>query len=319
MHWKVKAVLQNAVAILPSRLSYEVYYQLQRRFGGLRHIRPEQRLVAAVQTWKRLLANGMEPVGKTFLEVGTGRLPLVPLAYWLMGAGRVHTVDLNPYLKGELLAEAVAAMLARTEHFRALFGGYLLPSRWSQLEALRPASEIKGQRLEGWTRKFLEETGITYQAPADACELDLPDNSIDAHTSYTVFEHIPREVLLSILKEARRILRPEGLCVHCIDYSDHFSHSDPRLSPIHFLRYDDATWARYADNRYMYMNRMRHDDYLALLTEAGHTLCQNEPEIDPRALSALESPDFTVAPRFRQKSREVLATRGAWITSRPSG
>ena len=49
-----------------------------------------------------------------------------------------------------------------------------------------------------------------------------------------------------------------------VDYSDHFSHSDQTISSINFLRYSDDEWQRYAGNRYMYMNRLRHDDVLAL-------------------------------------------------------
>ena len=48
MHWKVKAVLQNAISFLPGFLSYRTYYRVQRLFGGLRCTNPEQHLAAGI-------------------------------------------------------------------------------------------------------------------------------------------------------------------------------------------------------------------------------------------------------------------------------
>ena len=57
-------------------------------------------------------------------------------------------------------------------------------------------------------------------------------------------------------------VKPTGLLLHMVDHSDHFSHADSSLSPIHFLQFSDAQWQRYAENRYSYVNRLREDDYL---------------------------------------------------------
>jgi hypothetical protein len=78
MHWKLKAQIQNTVAILPSALSYSAYYWLQRSFGTLKPYRPISRLNAGIETWKRIQTQGYAPAGKIFLEVGTGRVPCPP-------------------------------------------------------------------------------------------------------------------------------------------------------------------------------------------------------------------------------------------------
>ena len=36
MDWKIKAAIQNLIALLPDAISYEAYYWVQRRFGALR-------------------------------------------------------------------------------------------------------------------------------------------------------------------------------------------------------------------------------------------------------------------------------------------
>src|SRR5262245_9797031 len=107
MRWKTKARIQNAIARLPSRASYAAYYWIQRHFGGLRDGSPLSRMAAGVEAWKRIAKQGVDPAGKVFFEVGTGREPLVPICFYLMGAGRTITVDLNPYLKDELIQETL--------------------------------------------------------------------------------------------------------------------------------------------------------------------------------------------------------------------
>ena len=48
---------------------------------------------------------------------------------------------------------------------------------------------------------LLEFCAIKYVGPGDAARTGLPSESIDFHTSFTVFEHIPPDVLVRILKK----------------------------------------------------------------------------------------------------------------------
>jgi hypothetical protein len=137
--------------------------------------------------------------------------------------------------------------------------------------------------------------------------------------SYTTLEHIPEEILRGILREGNRIVRPEGLFIHCIDYSDHFWHSDKSIPPINFLRYSDNEWDRYADNASMYMNRLRHDDFVRLFREAGHRLLKVEPQMDPQSYDIVRSGRFRIDTRFRGKPDEVLSTINSLIISQNLG
>ena len=105
MNYKLKAKIQHLVSILPSSLSHAAYYWMQRNFGGLRkdNLNPMSRLEAGIETCNRIEKIGRSFVGATFLEIGTGRRINTPLAFWLLGAEKVVTVDLNPYLKEELV------------------------------------------------------------------------------------------------------------------------------------------------------------------------------------------------------------------------
>lgn len=309
MHWKIKAALQNTVSLLPSAISYDAYYWLQRHLGRMRKADPLPNLKAGIGLWRQIQGLGHDPAGKVFFEVGSGWAPVTPLALWLMGAGRIVTVDLNRYMKAEIVAENLRYMREHRAEIEALFGPLLDRGRFARLLAL---SEQPGPLLP----RLLEACAIRYCAPCDAANTDLPAESVDYHLSVNTFEHIPPEALRAILKEGARIIRPEGLFLHGVDYSDHFAHTDASISYVNFLQYSDAAWDAYAGNRYMYHNRLRHDDCLGIFEAAGHDLVKVEPRIDRRSHDLLARAAIGIDGRFRDKALDVLATSSALIISR---
>jgi SAM-dependent methyltransferase len=312
MHWKLKAKIQNAVSLLPSATSYTVYFLLQRRFGRFRRLNPIRKLTLGIKIWKRIQKQGYTPSGKVFFEVGTGWVPLVPLAYWLMGAGKTISIDLNPYLKQELVAESLSYISENEETILSLFGSLIDKKRFNELLEF-------GRNSKFAVSEFLDLCQVDYIAPGDAVDTRLPDQSVDYHTSMTVFEHIPPQVLRQILEEGNRIIRNNGLFIHRIDYSDHFSHSDKSISAINFLQYSDDEWERYAGNRYMYMNRLRHDDFIALFESVGHRIVEAEVNINQHLQELLRSGNFHLDERFRSKPKEVLTIKGAMIVTQKNG
>ena len=309
MNWKVKAAIQNAIAALPRQVSYAAYFRMQRLFGGFRSLEPLEHFSAGIAIWRRVLQHGSIPTDKTFFEVGTGHTPIVPLAFWLMGARRTITVDVNPYLKVELVRECLGYVEANQARVIALFGELLHRNRLEEL--------LRFYRRGAFSLKqFLDLCCIDYIEPGDAARTALPPKSIDIHTSYTVFEHIPPGVLQQILEEGLRIVRDDGLFVHMVDYSDHFSHSDPTISAINFLQYSNTEWARYADNRYMYMNRLRHDDTVALFEAAGHEILATTPTVDEVCKEILSAGRLPLNERFSVKTQETLSIRDSWFVSR---
>lgn len=301
MNWQKKALIQNLIARLPGQLSQFCYLRMQQISGSFRHAQSGVYLEAAQSIRDRITRCGGNLVGSKVLEVGTGRRITLPIILWLMGAERVITVDLHRYLR-ESITRLDLEELKRCPAEK--YG--LLQHR---LEALRA--------FAGNMDSLLRLCSITYEAPADAACLAMPPKSIDYHVSYTVFEHIPADILRGILHEARRMLRPDGLAVHLIDHSDHFSHSDPSISAVNFLQYDERTWDRLAGNRYMYMNRLRADDYHGVFESAAHEIVSVDSAKDPNLLRQLELPTFRLAPRFREKSQDCLITTSSWIVSRP--
>ena len=308
MQWKTKARIQNAVALLPSKLSYATYYWLQRHVGDLRKMDPIPKFKAGMEIWKYIQSLDIEPIGKTFFEVGTGRVPLVPLSFWLMGADRTITTDLNPYLKVELLKESLDYIYEHEEAVRALFGPLLNQSRLAALFRL-----YKRDRFS--IDSFFDLCQIKYCAPSDATQTRLGKSSVDFHTSLNVLEHIPPDVVVGLLEEGARIISEDGLFIHRIDYSDHFSHSDSSISALNFLQYSDFEWNKYADNRYMYMNRLRHDDFLSIFNAARHEILMECPSVDPELKELLLAKELSLDEKYAAKPMEVLSIVNAWIIS----
>jgi hypothetical protein len=122
-----------------------------------------------------------------------------------------------------------------------------------------------------------------------------------------------------MLAEARRVLKDDGLCLHHVDFTDHFSHSDSSISAIHFLQFSDNRWQKYSANRYMYANRLRVDDIEDLFRQCGQSVLAIDAEVDAQLAEMLARPGaFRLHGRFRGKSPRVLATKFAWLVTRPS-
>lgn len=300
MRWQHKARVQRAIAALPF-MSNAVYYAVQRTIGGLRpeKIDPFDRMKAAAGIVSWAASAGFDVRGKTVLEVGTGRMLDLPTGMWLCGAERVITVDLNPYLSPQLMAEGRSLIRRDPDRVVKIFDGKNDSLFQNRLDILTGTSVSDDE--------ILRAMNVDYMAPADAANLPLAAGTVDLHVSHTVLEHIPAGVLSAILLEARRVLRPGGLLVHNIDPSDHFSHDDPAITRINFLRFDEAEWDRWAGNQFMYHNRLRANDYVRIFAGAGVRTLKEARSIDDRSLAALHA-GFPLSDRFRNIPKDELAT-----------
>jgi SAM-dependent methyltransferase len=146
-----------------------------------------------------------------------------------------------------------------------------------QVNAAIDVLEQLGVDLKGHANSLddLESNyGIRYLAPSDMRRTDFSANSFDAVISTNTLEHIPKTSIEEILRESRRLLRPGGIFCAKIDYSDHYSHTDPHISGLNYLKFTESQWARHNHENH-YQNRLRHCHHLELLTDAGFEIVED--------------------------------------------
>lgn len=301
MNWKIKAYLQKAVACLPAEAGYRCYYALQWLHGTMRRVRVQPRLGVARRLVEVAEQSGANVLGKTFFELGTGWSCSTPLGLWLCGAGRVITVDANPYLREQLVLREVRYITEHADEITKLFGDY------GDTEIFRERLANLCQQTPRTLMELLVRTSIRYRPRFDARKTSLAQGSVDFYFSWYVLQHIPPDVLGGIWRESQRILHPDGLAVHCVDAGDQFTRADPTLTAIHFLQFDEATWLRFAGNRFAYHNRLRASDHLNLAREHGFEVIMSESTVDQPSLELLRS-GFLVHRDFQGKTPEDLAT-----------
>jgi len=302
--------MQKCIAHIPETLSNELYFKIQRYFGALKMpFDPLEHFAAGVAMIKNIEKYG-KISGKTFFEVGTGHVPLFPITFWLCGAEKTVTVDLNPFMRNEIISDLLFFVKTNETECRKIFGKLLNEERFNLL--LNYDGSKKDQK-----QNILKLCQIEYIAPGDAAKTTLPEKCIDYHISHRVFEHIPLTEIRDILKEGNRIIAEEGLFVNVIDYKDHFAYTDKNISAINFLRFSDKEWIKYAGNRFSYLNRGRHDDFVELFKSVGHEFLEIIPYIDKNVEEILENNELILDEQFRHKSREILSIiESIFITKR---
>jgi SAM-dependent methyltransferase len=255
--WMLKAAVQKAISLLPYRNQINLWFQKYVTKGV--HLDAEHlhwKLTHArdhIAYWRKY-SRRMEA---SCLELGTGWYPIVPLLLYLHGAEKIQTIDLNAHLSKESLKISLQKLIAEKEK-GALDQQFpeLISERWEQV--LKVFHKLETHTLSSALAAFKIVAIV-----GDARKLPIAENAIDLICSNNTFEHIFPEVLAGILKEFKRVLKPDGVMSHFIDLSDHFAHFDHAINIYNFLRYSQKQWA-VIDNDIQPQNRWRWPQYKKL-------------------------------------------------------
>ena len=307
MEWKIKALIQNIIARLPDDIGNKTYYVIQKKFGGLKgdHDFSIKSLQDSKIIWESIIQNSCIPEEKIFFEVGTGRIPELPIFLWIMGAKEIITYDLNKLAKEELVKNFIKKIIENESVVRDILGNFIKEERFKDLKKINE-KEIN-------LSKILDTCSIKYFAPADASKTNISNSFIDFYISYNVLEHVPYLSIVSIINEGLKILKTDGLMIHYIDYSDHFSHDDKKISSINFLKYSQNVWDIIANNRFMFMNRLRNDDFIKLFKSNKLKILDNTTFSDINISEEIRCGKITINKQFKNKSAKVLSIVNAWF------
>jgi SAM-dependent methyltransferase len=220
------------------------------------------------------------------LELGPGDTASSALIAYAHGAARTYLVDAAPFAIRELKPYfALAEVLGKR--------GLRVPD----LSAVESFEEL------------LLACGATYETDGLASLRAIPDRSIDFAWSHAVLEHVRRAEFLETLQELRRVLRPRGVCSHCVDLKDHLGEA------LNNLRFTEWVWESglMADSGF-YTNRIRYSEMLGLFREAGF-----DPDVVRLARwPRLPTPQKKFSPSFAGLSDAELRVSGFDVVLRPS-
>jgi len=297
--WRYKALLQSVLSFVPA--GDRLNYLFQRRVT--RNLPVDDSKFAEIVSLARrhvelLTRQGRQSIADaTFYEFGAGWDLIIPLSLYAFGVERQIIVDVRRLSRPALVSDTII----RLQGMPAAAGLVRRPR--TQL----PAGAAFFPALK-------QQYGIDYRAPCDARRTGLDAGSIDYITSTNTLEHVPARDIPLILRECHRLLRADGEMSYQIDYQDHYSYFDSRISAYNYLRYSDQGWRLYNQSIH-YQNRLRHSDYVRLIQEAGfEVLEQHLVQGSPDDLSTIDR--LPVARRFARYDRGDLAIRSSFLALR---
>jgi SAM-dependent methyltransferase len=290
MKWKLKVLVQFVLSHIPG--GEAVNYLLQHSVGS----HSAAILKARISEPLDFLTSTEPPLtvlGRRVVEMGTGWDGLAPLVLSVLGAESVVTFDHVRHFRFDLGQEALRALSVDSvvERLNRIEGGAAV-----RLRALAAEKDLDA---------LLHRAKITYVAPGDATQTGLPNNSIDIVYSYAVLEHVSEKVIVGFLREARRILKADGIIACVIGLGDHYTSVDPSLTFVNFLKYPEWAWALLVKNKISYHNRLREKQFLEIFANEGARVVWKKSHIRARDVAA--AANMHVDQRFAGMTPEELA------------
>jgi hypothetical protein len=293
--WRQKALAFWIFDKLP--LGRQLYYQVQKRITKTvpRVLAPTSATAQRFCEHYRAIAGHLNQdlLRARFMEFGAGWDLYGNIVFWSLGINRQVVFDLHRWAKPDQVNSVIRHLMADPPP-----GAIRTPQR-----TVRPRGR--------WEADLQEFYGIEYRAPADASHTDLPDGCIDAIVTTSVLEHIPEPEILRLLEECRRLMHQSSVMSHAIEYSDHYSHSDPSIGPYNFLKFSDDEWERFNPGLH-FQNRMRHCDYRTLFQDSGFQVVWESHDHDERAAELIAG--LRLAERFQGRAvQELLPVSGHYV------
>ena len=307
MRWYIKALIQNIIFLLPQSLSIKVYFIVQKKFGRLKKIDylAVTRLMSGISIWEKILKLNINPVNKIFYELGSGKVPILPIALWLMGAKKIISIDKDLYFSNDLFFEFIRYLKSDQENISYIMNNKCIKERLEKLIhfPFQESDDIRSALKDNFSIEFLSIENKNQKT--------IVTESIDFYISYSVLEHIDIKVLNEVLLDSKNILKNDGLQIHFIDYSDHYAQTDRTISRLNFLKFSDRIWNIFSSNFFMYVNRLRHDDFIKLFNQ-NKLRVLNEEIFRDNNFSQFKK-KFKINSKFANKKDDILNIIGAWI------
>ena len=280
MNWKIKAHLFRILSVVP--YGTYIHFFLQKNITR-EWPRREQALDNLLIAARKVYDHSVVHKEGHYLEIGAGRDLAVAIALRFMGVKHITCIDISLLAQPQLI-EHTAQYLAKRMNIETI------------------------PNLSTW--HDIEKFGISYCAPSSLEQAHFADSSFDCFYSIDTLEHIPKKDLKNIFSEVKRVLKLGATSVHCIDYGDHYARSDQKISRFNFLTFTREQWDPF-NNKFQYVNRLRHSQILKLITDEKMQIIKDEPFIAPAEKDIADS----LAPQFKDFDKTDLFTLRATVVA----
>lgn len=295
MRWWAHWGIQYLLAHVPG--GDAVYRLMQERAGQLRKLEQGNQFENALQILELASSQTGSLVGRRVAELGTGWVPAIPVALALAGC-EVHTFDVAALTKPDYLRRTLNAWEPRLVEIAAAAQQPVcdVSERWETLARSTTLAEL------------CQRTGGACLAPVDTTALPNETGTFDLVVSNLVMQCIPDQLVMPVLRESARILKPAGWSIHRIRMTDEYAFTDPRQHHLHFLTYQKATWDRWFNHRLKNQNRWRASQFLDAFHDVGFMLREVLRHRDPSGAAYFQR--VPLAPEFQSCHEDDLNTIG---------
>lgn len=194
------------------------------------------------------------------LEIGTGYSAISALTLSLLGFHKIITVDITSDLRFSTFKKQISTIDSDSFIEKIVPNSFL-----SKKEITEKIALIKETKT---LKELFEKLNIIYLAPYQFEDIEKYAHSFDYICSQVVLEHVPVPILDTLFKKTKEWLKPDGLCVHTINFIDHFANpgffQDKKISEFNFLQYSKKYWHFWAGNDIAFTNRLAYPYYIAL-------------------------------------------------------
>jgi SAM-dependent methyltransferase len=179
--------------------------------------------------------------GFAVLELGPGDCLSSAIIAHALGASACYLVDTGAYAEADLTPYRAMTAFLQEHGLNPL-----------KMEGVRSLDEL------------LRRCHALYGTLGLVSLRAIPDESLDLIWSQSVLEHIKEEEFQDVVREWRRLIRPDGVCSHHIDLKDHLG------GALNNLRFSKDLWeSEFMASSGFYTNRIRYTEMLTIFEQSG--------------------------------------------------
>ncbi len=290
-HWGIQCLLAN----IPG--GGAVRRLMQEHAGQLKNLERGNQFENALTILKLASEKPESLKGQRVAEIGTGWVPAIPVALALAGC-EVHTFDVTALTKLDYLRRTLAAWEPRLADLAKAAQQSVceVTERW---EALSRSTSLQ---------ELCQKTGGVCMAPIDTTALPDESGTYDLVVSNLVMQCVPDELIVPVLRESARLLKPAGWAIHRIRMTDEYAFSDSNRHHLHYLTYPKEIWARWFNHRNKCQNRWRASHFLKAFRDVGFLQREVRRHLDTSGAAYFQQ--VALAPEFQSCDEDDLNTIG---------